>query len=47
MSIENNIQLMKRFVEFINTANIQLAQELISADATFYVPWSIRAYARS
>ena len=38
MSIENNIQLMKRFVEFINTANIQLAQELISADAKFYVP---------
>ena len=38
MSIENNIQLMKRFVEFINTANVQLAQELISADATFYVP---------
>ena len=38
MSIENNIQLMKRFVEFINTANVQLAQELISADAIFYVP---------
>src|SRR5580765_6077028 len=38
MSIENNIQLMKRFVEFINTANEQLAQELISSDATFYVP---------
>jgi len=38
MSIENNIQLMKRFVEFINTANVQLAQELISVDATFYVP---------
>ena len=38
MSIENNIQLMKRFVEFINTANVQLAQELISSDATFYVP---------
>ena len=38
MSIENNIQLMKHFVEFINTANVQLAQELISADATFYVP---------
>ena len=38
MSIENNTQLMKRFVEFINTANVQLAQELISSDATFYVP---------
>ena len=38
MSIENNIQLMKRFVEFINTANEHLAQELISTDARFYVP---------
>ena len=38
MSIENNIQLMERFVEFINTANEQLAEELISKDATFYVP---------
>lgn len=38
MSIENNIQLMKSFVEFINTANEQLAQELISTDAKFYVP---------
>jgi len=38
MSIENNIQLMERFVEFINTANEQLAEELISTDATFYVP---------
>ena len=38
MSIENNIQLMERFVEFINTANEQLAQQLISTDAKFYVP---------
>jgi len=38
MSIENNIQLMKRFVAFINTANEQLAQELISTDAKFYIP---------
>ena len=38
MSIENNIQLMKRFVAFINTANEKLAQELISTDARFYVP---------
>ena len=38
MSTENNIQLMNRFVEFINSANEQLAQELISKDARFYVP---------
>lgn len=38
MSIENNIQLMKRFVAFINTANEQLAGELISTNAKFYVP---------
>jgi steroid delta-isomerase-like uncharacterized protein len=38
MSIENNRQLMKRFVEFINTANEQLAGELISPNAKFYVP---------
>ena len=38
MSIENNTQLMKRFVAFINTANEQLAGELISTDAKFYVP---------
>ena len=38
MSIENNRQLMKRFVAFINTANEQLAGELISTDAKFYVP---------
>ena len=37
MSIENNIQLMKRFIEFINTANEQLAQEIISTDAKFDV----------
>ena len=38
MSIENNLQLMERFVEFINTSNEQLAQELVSSDATFNVP---------
>ncbi|MCU7547575.1 ester cyclase [Chitinophagaceae bacterium LB-8] len=38
MSIENNIQLIKRFVAFINTANEKLAEELISTDAKFYVP---------
>lgn len=38
MTAENNKQLMKRFVEFINTANEQLSNELISQNATFYVP---------
>ena len=38
MLVENNKQLMNRFVEFINTANGQLANELISPDAKFYVP---------
>jgi len=38
MSIESNIKLMKRFVEFINSANENLAQEIISKDARFYVP---------
>jgi steroid delta-isomerase-like uncharacterized protein len=38
MSIESNIQLMERFVEFINSANENLAQEIISTDARFYVP---------
>ena len=38
MTIENNKQLMSRFVEFINTASEELAGELISTDAIFYVP---------
>jgi len=38
MTIENNKQIMNRFVEFINTANEQLATELISPDAIFYLP---------
>jgi len=38
MSIERNKILMNRFVEFINTADGQLANELISRDAKFYVP---------
>jgi predicted ester cyclase len=40
MTGENNKQLMQRFVEFINTANEQLAHELISPNAIFYVPGS-------
>ena len=38
MSAENKKQLMNRFVKFINTASEQLAGELISPDAIFYVP---------
>ena len=38
MTTENNKLTMNRFVEFINTASEQLAEELISPDAIFYVP---------
>ena len=41
MSAQNNKQLMNRFVDFINTANEQLANELISQDAQFYVPGQV------
>jgi steroid delta-isomerase-like uncharacterized protein len=38
MSIENNKFIMNRFVEFINTADEKLAQELINVNAKFHVP---------
>jgi steroid delta-isomerase-like uncharacterized protein len=38
MSTEANKLAMHRFTEFINTADQKLAEELISADAVFYVP---------
>lgn len=38
MSTETNKVVMHRFVEFINTANEKLAEELISIDAIFHVP---------
>jgi steroid delta-isomerase-like uncharacterized protein len=38
MSTESNKILMNRFRDFINTANPNIANELISADASFYVP---------
>ena len=38
MTTENNKLTMNRFVEFINTASEQLAGELISPNAIFYVP---------
>src|SRR3954463_13874639 len=40
MTTENNKPIMHRFVEFINNASGQLATELISPDAVFYVPGS-------
>ena len=38
MSAEANKALMRRFVEFINTASAPLAAELIAPDAIFHVP---------
>jgi steroid delta-isomerase-like uncharacterized protein len=38
MTLGTNKQIMQRFVEFINTADEKLAEELISPDAIFYVP---------
>lgn len=38
MSIEENKSIMNRFVEFINSADENLANELISPSAKFYVP---------
>ncbi|EIM95309.1 hypothetical protein WQE_39969 [Paraburkholderia hospita] len=38
MTAESNKLLMSRFVEFINTADETLANELVAADALFYAP---------
>src|SRR5271157_1195437 len=38
MTADKNKQVMHRLVEFINTASEELAAELISPDAIFYVP---------
>ncbi|APB75980.1 ester cyclase [Paenibacillus sp. FSL M7-0802] len=38
MTIEANKQQMHRFTEFINTASVKLAEELIAPNAIFYVP---------
>ena len=38
MSIEANKLAMRRFTEFINTADQNLGEELIAADAQFRVP---------
>ncbi len=38
MSGAKNVEFMKRFVEFINSASEKLAHELVSPDAIFHVP---------
>ena len=38
MSGNNNVEFMKLFVEFINSASEQLAHELVSPEAIFHVP---------
>lgn len=38
MTIEANKLIMNRFTDFINTASKELAAELISPNAIFYVP---------
>jgi steroid delta-isomerase-like uncharacterized protein len=38
MTVESNNRVMRRFVEFINTASQKLAAELVSPDAIFFVP---------
>ena len=38
MNIETNKLAMRRFTEFINTADQRLGEELIAADVVFWVP---------
>lgn len=38
MSGSNNVEFMKKFVEFINSASEKLARELVSPEAIFHVP---------
>jgi hypothetical protein len=38
---EANRRSMQRFVQFINTADKKLASELVSPEASFYVPGSL------
>ena len=38
MSDSNNVEFMKNFVEFINSASETLAHELVSPEAIFHVP---------
>jgi steroid delta-isomerase-like uncharacterized protein len=36
--MSDNVEFMKRFVEFINSASEKLAHELVSPDAIFHAP---------
>lgn len=38
--MEQNRIIMGRFVEFINTGNMEIAKEIIAPDVTFYAPTS-------
>ncbi|QDI05163.1 MULTISPECIES: ester cyclase [Xanthomonas translucens group] len=38
MTVTENKALMNRFVDFINTADAALGEQLVSPDAIFYVP---------
>lgn len=38
MSGDKNVEFMKKFVEFINSASEKLAHELVSPEAIFHVP---------
>ena len=38
--IERNKELMKKFETMINTADVELAEELVASDAAFYTPAS-------
>ena len=38
MSGGNDVEFMKKFVEFINSASEKLARELVSPEAIFHVP---------
>lgn len=40
MDIEQNKKTMGRFVEFINTGNLEIGREIIAPDAVFYAPTS-------
>jgi steroid delta-isomerase-like uncharacterized protein len=43
MSTESTEAVMTRFVEFINTADAQLAQQVIAPDAVFWAPTQAEA----
>lgn len=38
--MEQNKQVMERFVEFINTGNMEIGREIIAPDIIFYAPTS-------